>query len=74
MAQWKEVSKQQFDEHIEAIEAEGEKVYSRYYKRDDIIVYYTGAGNPMDQQWIAKVHGINEDKKRYYTAPMPEQP
>lgn len=73
MAKWSRVSKDVFDAHIKSITDTGENVHSRYFKRDDIIVFYTGSGNALDQQWIAKVHPT-EGKKEYYTAPIPEQP
>ena len=57
MADWKKVTKDELDEHIQALEdSEGRTCHSRYFKRDDIIVYYFGEGNPLDQQWVAKVH------------------
>jgi hypothetical protein len=69
MADWKKVTQEEFDQHIENLEAYvGSSCHSRYFKRDDIIVYYFGQGNALDQQWVAKVH-LNP--KSYHIADLP---
>lgn len=69
MANWKEVTKEEFGEHLEKLEEQMERpAFSRHFRRDDIIVYYFGNGSVHDQQWVAKIH---LDPKSYHIADLP---
>ena len=66
MANWKHVSQNTFDKHVEQLEEKhGKTCHTRFFRRDNIIVYYFGEGSPLDQQWIAKIH---LEPKSYYIA------